>query len=73
MGGRKPFEDINLDDEEKTPSLISQFYQHGYTCNVVGTINPSKVTGNIMFDVKADSKSFGKFKESLNQDGKYQV
>jgi hypothetical protein len=25
--GEKPFKDINLDDEEKTPDLIKQFYQ----------------------------------------------
>ena len=71
--GETPFSDIDLNDEEKTPGLISQFYQQGYSCNVIGTMNPSKVTGNIMFETKGDSKAFRKFKETSNQDGKYQV
>ena len=71
--GDKPFESVDLTDEEKTPALIKSFFDKKLTCVVYGQINPSKVTGNMRFDLRGGEKAYIKFKNDYNSDGKIMV
>jgi hypothetical protein len=43
------FDDINLEDKENTPILIKNFFDRNLKCNVKGTVDVTKVTGQFQF------------------------
>ena len=56
------FDNINLDDEEKTPALIKKFFDDGLKCHVKGKVELTKVTGQMQFKLQDHQKAPKKFK-----------
>lgn len=72
FSGLKPFKDINLDDEMETTALIQNFYDRNLKCQIQGSIDFIKVTGQLGFKIKGHSKALQKFKHNT-ENKKYNV
>ena len=61
----KPFDDKQFDvnDEDTVPTYIRNFLGNGYQCKVNGTIDVSKVTGQLNFRQRGDTKAYNKFRQ----------
>lgn len=55
------FDSIDLKDEETTPGLIKKFFDDGLQCRVTGTVEMSKVTGQLIFRMQDHEKAPKKF------------
>lgn len=61
-----------VEDEVNTPSLIKDFFDKGMQCNIKGTLEVTKVTGQLTFTINSHHKAVRKFLEE-NTDAKFQV
>mmetsp|Transcript_11030 Transcript_11030/g.18436 ORF Transcript_11030/g.18436 Transcript_11030/m.18436 type:complete len:306 (-) Transcript_11030:130-1047(-) len=64
--------EFDLNDEVNGPAKIKEFFDSGHICQVSGTIDASKVAGQLSFRANKESKALRKFREQ-NKDVKVQL
>ena len=65
------FSEFDLNSEENTPNEINQFFENNLTCKVTGTIDASKVSGQLLFYIQPIAKGISKWKE--DNKGEYKM
>jgi len=61
MNGKDPFRDYNA-HSEATAAKIQEFYSNEHYCKVEGTIEITKVTGQLTFRLRGETAAYQKFK-----------
>lgn len=63
--GDRPFDDqkFDLNNEDSVPQYIDTFLGNGYQCKVNGSLDISKVTGQLHFRQRGDSRAYNKWRQ----------
>ena len=75
FGQTEPFPAVNINDKAKTVPLIKEFFDKGHSCQVIGSLDLSKVTGQINMQLQGQSQALQEFLKDNRQkyDNKYKV
>jgi len=73
MDGKTPFKEYDLNNDKDTPKAIKEFYDNEHFCKISGSIEVTKVTGQVDFRLRGETVAYGKFfKDAANKD-KYEA